>query len=579
MYRRFISFAFSLLILLGYSQAQEIPNQIDFCDVRVSFSPEVKEKLLSYVRQLQASPRYFNQMVKRAQIYLPFVHEAFEDEGVPRDLAYLAIQESALRADAVSSSQAVGFWQFKLTTAEEYGLVVNDRIDERKHIYRSSVAAARYLKKANELYDNWLYAMLTYYEGLTGSQAYTNSENYGKKSVLLTINDHWYIIKALAHKLAYQDAIQERIRPEIYLLPFSNHGETSINSLITAHKMGEAQFLTYNKWIVNVKKLPKGQNFTYYIPQSGTSYTGHQPDPNKLRLNQGEAAPVVAAPVFEKPEERPDTPTGAISQPTPIDPSVFTPPAIPFTKVPESEYILFDVKFDLHYGQEFILYEGNKLMAQLANEFSVSLGDLLVWNGLIPGEEPKPGTLLYLVKPSKADFHVVKKGESLSDIAGIHLMPISRIQNRNRMRANEFTIYTGQKLYLKDRRPKEEKPIVLAVLPEKPKPKEETTDKGELVQSEIVSDTEIGKLEGTDTTEIRPSVPVEIEENIEPETTMENVGSSETRWVRHIVSQGETLYQISKLYKTDVEMIKKINRLESDKINTGQILRILVRKK
>ena len=507
MYRRLFIFVLPLFILLSSSHAQEIPDEITFCDLRISIEPDVKDKLRGYVSQIQASPRYFNQMVKRAQIYLPFIREAFEDEGIPLDLAYLAIQESALRADAVSSSQAVGFWQFKLATAEEYGLTVNDRVDERKHIYRSSVAAARYLKKANSEFDNWLYAMLTYYEGLTGARTYIDSLAFGKKNMKLSLDDHWYIIKALAHKLAYSEAIEERKRPEIYLLPFSNHGETNIKTLIANHKMGEAQFLTYNKWIVNVKKLPKDPNYTYYIPQSGTSYTGHQPDPNKSRPDN--TPEFAASPVIEKVEERPDTPTGAISQPTPTDPNVFTPPAIPHTRVSSSEYILFDIKFDLHYRKEFIIYEGNKLMAQIANENGIPLGDFLVWNGLVPGAEPVPGSLLFLVKPSRADFHVVKKGESLSDIASLHLMSVSRIQNRNRMRLDEFTIYMGQKLYLKDRRPKEEKPIVLAYKPEKPRQEEDLQNPNH-PKPESTPESETSFSE--EFTEIKPPVETEIEE-------------------------------------------------------------------
>ena len=63
------------------------------------------------------------------------IERILKEEEMPDDLKYLALQESALIPDAVSSSNAVGFWQFKKETAEDYGLTVNDKIDERKNMY------------------------------------------------------------------------------------------------------------------------------------------------------------------------------------------------------------------------------------------------------------------------------------------------------------------------------------------------------------------------------------------------------------------------------------------------------------
>ena len=70
--------------------------------------------------------------IDRMLLYFPIIERIFKEEGVPEDFETLAIQESGLISDAVSSADAVGFWQFKDFTAQEVGLRVDKRIDERK---------------------------------------------------------------------------------------------------------------------------------------------------------------------------------------------------------------------------------------------------------------------------------------------------------------------------------------------------------------------------------------------------------------------------------------------------------------
>ena len=196
-----------MLALVSTVQAQDVPDKITYCGIEISLSKGAREKLSSYISKIYESPPYFNAMVDRAGTFMPFVEEAFKSERVPDDLKYLIIQESSLKADAVSSSDAVGFWQFKEGAAQDYGLQVSKKVDERMHIYRASKAAAQYLKDGNNDFDNWVYAVIAFYEGLTGAVGYTNPEYYAKKKMMVTENLHWYVMKAIAHKLAYEDAL------------------------------------------------------------------------------------------------------------------------------------------------------------------------------------------------------------------------------------------------------------------------------------------------------------------------------------------------------------------------------------
>jgi membrane-bound lytic murein transglycosylase D len=74
----------------------------------------------------------------KARLYFPIIERIFAEERVPDAIKYLAIQESSLIPDAVSSANAVGYWQFKDFTAREVGLRVDRQVDERKNIVSAS---------------------------------------------------------------------------------------------------------------------------------------------------------------------------------------------------------------------------------------------------------------------------------------------------------------------------------------------------------------------------------------------------------------------------------------------------------
>lgn len=154
-------------------------------DTDVQLKNDVPTSKEDYIERLQALPTiiempyndvvrsYINmytgkrrglveQMLGLSIYYMPFFEQALEKEGMPLELKYLPVIESALNPDAVSPAGAAGLWQFMIGTAKDMGLTVNSLVDERRDPIRSSEAAARYLKQLYKAYGDWSLAIASY---------------------------------------------------------------------------------------------------------------------------------------------------------------------------------------------------------------------------------------------------------------------------------------------------------------------------------------------------------------------------------------------------------------------------------
>lgn len=592
----------ALILLIGICTrlplwAQQVPAQVEYCGMTLYLAPGIQTQISEYIGQIYKSPRYFNEMVRRAHLYMPMIERAFQAERIPEDLKYLAIQESGLRPSVVSSSQAVGFWQFKKPTAHDMGLLVNDKIDERQHIYKASQAAAKYLSAANWDFDNWVYAVVAYYEGPTGSVKHTDPQYYGTDTMKVEDGFHWYALKAIAHKLAYEEAVQHQPRTGLRLEAHNADGGTSIRQLVLNHSMDEEHFYQHNPWILESKKLPRDGIFMYFVPKEEESVPS--------------TTAAVSAPA---PEEKPaslviqdmatvetsSTPAQTPSDPEPKQEKSATQPkatsstsaavsiseiAFQSSQYPKasrdlppnsSSYVVFDLSQDLHYSHQYILFDGSQTMTQIADHYNRRLSQLLVWNGLLPGQQPVQGSMVYLLKPSKQEYHIVRKGESLEDIGSLHLLKPRKLQKLNNLRKNDKEIYAGQKLYLKKRKPKNEKMIVLRTPEKKADKIVDITDQQAQPSAAQPANASPSPNQGTAS---YSGSPASTKANPTPasQTSSSSVQDVKTRWITHRVKEGETLWQISQKYGTKVEIIKMINKMESDSISEGQSLRILAK--
>lgn len=260
--------------------ALPIPKAMDFAGEPVPLDqPDIRERM---DRELLVNAYWQSNgllIFKRANKFMQIIEPLLEKYDLPDDFKYLAIAESGL-LDVRSPAGAVGFWQFMPATAKEYGLEVNDFVDERYNLELTTKAAAEYLISAKEHFGNWTLAAAAYNAGRNGigRQIVRQKTDNNYYDLLLNQETSRYIFRILAFKEIMSN-------PKAYGFHFNDIDlyqaipvkkikvDTTIEDLVdfaASHGINYKILKIHNPWLRDTK-LPNKSGKTYYIeiPESG----------------------------------------------------------------------------------------------------------------------------------------------------------------------------------------------------------------------------------------------------------------------------------------------------------------------
>lgn len=542
----------------------ESPKKIEFANIIIELDDAAQKNVnAEIIKLLTPQNKFLELKLERMQWYFPIIEKILEEEEVPDDFKYLAVLESSLLPEAISSSNAVGFWQFKEVTAKEMGLIVDNNQDDRKNIIFSTHAASLYLKKNNLIYRNWISCMFSYKEGVKGAESSIPVEWSFASEIKFDENTPVYLIKALAHRIAYEHRLNRLKDSQKTFIQYVTKGK-SLAEIAVELTVDINELRKYNPWIYGAN-IPSNKDYSILILSNTT-------DSNEIN---------------EKIKKRTDL----------IGIDVGFPQLKRITMVstsPDSP-IFYEIN-----EKNGILAQPGDEVAQMSSKSKIKIGKFLSYNNMNDKDMTKEGSIYYLQKKNKkakVPFHTVLGEQTLWDVSQMYGVQLKYLLKYNRMKDSQ-KLQPGRIIWMQKTRPKNQPiEVIQEAIPEKDKlPMKETFEKKEEVvkiEKPIKPKENIKKTEK----EVIPTKPIvkekdglniedplfetkpvkEIpkkEEKVVSETPKKNT-ESRSSINTHTVKQGETLFSISKKYNLTISQIRSINGLkENEFIRFNQVLKV-----
>lgn len=398
-------------------------------EVPLNYSPRIKELISKYTSDNYNS--YMCRMMGLGQYYFPMFDRILDEVGVPRELKYLSVVESSLNPRDISSAGATGLWQLMYYEAKTYNLTVDSYTDQRMDPIASSYAIAKILKEAYEEYGDWLLAIASY-NGGRGAVGRAIQRSGKEKPTFwdiapyLTQQTQNYIPKFIAMTYAMKYAEENNITA----------AETEFPPRIQ---------------VLDISKRISLSQVADALDISKETLRALNPSFKKNILNGREESPLrLVLPVFDKKIAREEL-YAALNTPVPTS-------GMSAAGINEPAALLKDGKYKVKVGETF---------ASIAEKFEVTVQDIKSWNSL-RGNQIVPGQTLLIKKEdnfvnaklahnaeksvkksqqrtsSRTAYYVVKRGDTLSQIANKNGVSVSRLKRDNDL--NGSRIKPGMKL-------------------------------------------------------------------------------------------------------------------------------------
>lgn len=493
----------------------------------------------------------FQRFINNGMKYKPIIDKILDSEGLPRELFFVGLIESGYYLGAHSKASAVGPWQFIRGTGHRYGLVMNQDMDERRDIFKATLAAAQYFKDLNNIFSSWELALAAYNAGEYGIirriQRYKTRDYYElsrqQKIPSETIN---YVPKVLAAMYVYENAQKYG-----FAIPQNTHEFWEKTKTVSVSKGMGLDVLSRKlnlsaEVLVQLNPELKGKR----TPRS-------YPGPYEIRVPSGKTTEWMETYVAEAPQENP-----RIKEIEVLRDKVENPQNYPMPKMAER-------------AQVHVVKRGENL-SLIARKHRMSVGKLAQLNRMSWRSHVRVGQRLKLDRepmatvarvavirtPATVEVHKVKRGETLSLIARRYDMTLKEIALLNKMTVRS-QVRVGQLLRLKAA----SSTVVKTDKMVKSLKRTEAPIVYKLGSGETLTD--VARWFGTDVASLK-------RHNKISQGRALQVGKSiqipETKKGIYQVQHGDYLIKIAQKFNLNQVALMKLNKLKSGKVYPGQRL-------
>lgn len=492
---------------LSDSQGPEITDE-EFDAIPTEVNPLV-EKWIDYFRG--KGRVHMERYLSRSSRYEKLMKRVLRDNGLPEDLFYIALIESGFSARATSHASAVGYWQFIRGTGKRYGLEISRFVDERRDPVLATQAAAEYFKGLYSLFGSWYLSMASYNVGENRVKREVMKHStrdfwkLAKKGSLPreTIN---YVPKFIAAKLIAKDPAKFGFE-EIDYLPPVEFETIVVNRPVNLRLMAERMNLNYEDFkALNPKfkgeiaplkdsgldlRVPPGSKEAALIAARDSAvdrveYVADQGETELYRIRRGDSLHSIARryrTTVAYLRDLNDLPKGRKLR---VGMKIFVPDRTPVsqrrtsvarTSTPVVESILASESRDTGEAPKtpaaelgsgaskfYVVQSGDSLFS-IAQRYNTTVAELKKLNKIRRGRILKVGLKLKLPedvaesgKPTskgatqgrktvKSRTHIVKKGETLTQIASKYRVSVKDLKKKNRM-SQPYHLFVGARLFV-----------------------------------------------------------------------------------------------------------------------------------
>lgn len=318
----------------------------------------------------------FSAVLGLRDYYFPMIEDVFDSYGLPAELKYMAVIESALNPEVVNRrSGATGMWQFMYSTGRMYGLTINSIVDERRDPVKATHAAAKYIKDLYQIYKDWILVIAAYNCGPgnvnKAIKRSGNKKDYWEIYYRLPKETRGYIPQYIAAAYAVN------YYPEHNIIPLPLNIPVATDTIMVTKDMHLAQ-------ISEVMGIPLGELHALN-PQYKTGFVPGASKPQVLTLPMNHLGDFIDL-------------TDTIRQ---YKPDIYLSKATRIADPTRSSYITSDIK-----GKTKLIYtvQDKDNIGFIAEWYRVSLSDLKNWNNIYRNNIRVGQKLVVYIDPAKSEY-------------------------------------------------------------------------------------------------------------------------------------------------------------------------------